>query len=69
MDEERDRLNFVRRKISSSSDQCKQLTDFALQSSMRKLMIVAVVLGALAVIVAVWPELSSMLAWVSSFLK
>lgn len=67
VDEERDRLDFVRRKISSSFDQCKQLTDFALQSSMRNLTIVAVVLGALAVIIAVWPQLSSILAWFASF--
>ena len=68
VDEELDHLNFVRRKISSSFDQCKQLTDFALQSGMRNLTIVAVFLGALA-LVAVLPQLSWMLEWVNSFLK
>ena len=54
LDEERDHLTFVRRKIDSIFDQCKQFTDFALQSSMRTLsfaaIAIAVALGILALI-------------------
>lgn len=42
LDEERDRLGFIRRKIASIFEQCKQFTDFALQSSMRTLTLAAV---------------------------
>jgi hypothetical protein len=67
LDEERDRLVFVRRKIASIFDQCKQFTDFALQSSMRTLTIVAVFLGILALIASFakefWYLLLALIAW------
>ncbi len=66
VDEERDRLAFVRRRIATNFEQAKQFTDFQLQSSMQKLTIVAAVLGAIALLVALLPSLSSALAWVAS---
>jgi len=70
LDEERDRLVFVRRKIGSIFDQCKQFTDFALQSSMRSLTIAAVILGIFALIVSFASPLqhllSALIAWLYS---
>lgn len=67
LDEERDLLAFVRRKITSSVDQCKQYNDFALQTSMRTLTLAAVVLALVALFVPfakeIWVRLWPFLQW------
>lgn len=67
--EEHELIAFVRRKITSSVDQCKQYSDFALQTSMRTLTIMAVVLAMVAVVAPfvkdiwahLWPFLQQIL--------
>ncbi|MGO9644543.1 MAG: hypothetical protein ACLPY5_07325 [Candidatus Bathyarchaeia archaeon] len=59
VEEERNQLAFIRRKIDTNSKQCKQYTDFSLQNSMRNLTLVTVALSALALFVALLPNLLS----------
>ena len=69
VEEEQDRLRFVRRKIATDFDQCKQYTDFALQSSMQTLTLVAVFLGVFALVSSLWTQLLSFFSWLASLLN
>ncbi len=72
LDEEIERLTFVRKRIHSITNQCKQYTDFALQSSINSLtrwVVILTAVTALAAILSLRREIESLVNWLFHFIN